>query len=64
MTEAQPSAITRMIDEVIADGKLTREEKKRLDALLLEDGQLTLDERRALDELLGKIARGEVVVSD
>jgi hypothetical protein len=53
-----------MIDEVIADGRLTRDEKKRLDTLLLEDGQLTLDERRALDELLAKIARGDVVVSD
>jgi polyhydroxyalkanoate synthesis regulator phasin len=64
MATEEASAIARMIQEVIADGKLTAEEKKRLDTLLLEDGQLSLEERRALDELLGKIARGEVVVGE
>jgi hypothetical protein len=61
---SQPSAITRMIEEVIADGKLTTEEKKRLDALLLEDGQLSAEERQALADLLTRIANGEVIVAD
>ena len=64
MSEAIESAIKRMIDGAIADGKLTAAERKRIVELLLEDGQLTLEERRCLDELLGKIARGEVVVTD
>lgn len=64
MSEAIESAVKRMIAAAIADGKLTGAEKKRIDELLLEDGQLTLEERRCLDELLGKIARGEVVVTD
>ena len=46
MSEAIESAIKRMIDGAIADGKLTAAERKRI------------------DELLGKIARGEVVVTD
>ena len=43
--------IETMVDAIIADGKLTTEEKKRLDQLLMADGQLSLEERRAIDRL-------------
>jgi polyhydroxyalkanoate synthesis regulator phasin len=62
MTDAE--SIEAMVDEIIADGKLTGEEKKRLDELLLADGQLSLDERRAIDRLLVLIGRGELQVEE
>lgn len=62
MTDEQN--IEAMVDEIIADGKLTQDEKRRLDTLLLADGQLSLDERRAIDRLLALIARGELKVAE
>ena len=35
-----------LVDEMLADGKLTRAELKRFEAELLADGQLSIDERR------------------
>ena len=57
-------SIDEAVQEIIADGKLTSEEKQRLSALILADGQLSVAERRVIDELLTLIGKGEVVVVD
>lgn len=54
--------ISEMIAHIIEDGRMTNEEKKKLDAFLLSDGQLSVDERKELDKLLALIARGELQV--
>ncbi|MBW2458644.1 MAG: hypothetical protein JRI68_29370 [Deltaproteobacteria bacterium] len=64
MAESDHSKAEEMIDQIIADGRLTTEEKKQLDALVLADGKLTLEERKAIDRLLGMIARGELQMGD
>lgn len=53
-----------LVDEMLADGKLTREELKRFEAEMLADGQLSIEERRQIDRLLNAIAKGEVTVVD
>jgi polyhydroxyalkanoate synthesis regulator phasin len=50
------------VDEMLADGKLTREELKRFEAEMLADGSLSVEERRAIDRLLGAIASGQVTL--
>ncbi len=64
MADSDPSKTEEMIDQIIADGRLTTEEKKQLDELVLADGKLTLEERKAIDRLIGMIARGELVMGD
>jgi polyhydroxyalkanoate synthesis regulator phasin len=56
--------IRALVDEVIADGKMTNAEKKRLDELMLADGKLSLEEREQIDRLLTMIGRGELLVVD
>ena len=56
--------IEALVEQVVADGKLTREELRRLDAMMLADGQLTLEERKQLDRLLTLIGEGRVQVVD
>lgn len=51
-----------LVDEMLADGKLTRQELKRFEAEMLADGELSLDERRQIDRLLEAIANGDVTV--
>lgn len=53
-----------LVDEMLADGKLTRAELKRFEAELLADGQLSIDERRQIDRLLDAISKGDVTVVD
>ena len=53
-----------LVDEMLADGKLTREELERFEAEMLADGQLSIDERRQIDRLLEAIAKGVVTVVD
>jgi len=60
MSDAEQTDIQKLLDEIIQDRKLTREEKKRLDDFIMADGQLSLEERQGLDALLTMIARGEV----
>jgi len=64
MADSDPTNVEEMIDQIIADGRLTSDEKKQLDDLVLADGQLTLEERKAIDRLLGMIARGELQMGD
>ncbi len=54
--------IAQMIEDIIADGKLSNEEKKRLDALIIADGKLSVEERQHLDKLLLLIASGQLIV--
>ena len=56
--------LAKLIQEVIADGKLSTAEKKRIDAAVMADRQLSVDERDQLGILLGMIANGELVVVD
>ncbi len=55
-------SIKDLVADIIADGKMTQDEKRQLDTFLLSDGELSVDERRELDALLAMIARGELVV--
>ena len=64
MSESAPTEIEKLLQEIIADRKLTRDEKQRLDAFIMADGQLSREERQGLDALLTMISRGEVVVVD
>ncbi len=64
MEDTDQSKVEAMINHIIADGRLTGDEKKQLDGLLLADGQLSLEERKCLDKLLGMIARGELQMGD
>lgn len=57
-------SMAALVDEMLADGKLTREELKRFEAEMLADGQLSVDERKQIDRLLQAIANGEVTVVD
>ncbi len=57
-------SMAALVDEMLADGKLTREELKRFEAEMLADGQLSVDERKQIDRLLKAIANGEVTVVD
>ena len=57
-----PQSISEMVQHIIADGKMTNEEKKRLDEFILSDGKLSVEERKELDALLAMIARGELIV--
>ena len=41
MSSKEQSEIARLVQDVAKDGKLTRAEKQRLDALILADGQLS-----------------------
>lgn len=56
--------IAKLVEEITADGKLTRSELKRLDTLMLADGKLTVEEREHIDRLLTRIGTGELVVVD
>ncbi len=64
MQDTHQSKVEAMINEIIADGRLTADEKKQLDDLVLADGQLTLGERKCIDKLLVMIARGELEMDD
>jgi uncharacterized membrane protein YebE (DUF533 family) len=64
MDDSHQSKVEAMINHVIADGRLTADEKKQIDDLVLADGKLTLDERKCIDRLLAMIARGELVMED
>jgi polyhydroxyalkanoate synthesis regulator phasin len=63
MTRPQQN-IYQLVEEIIADGKLTREEKKRLDEAIMADGKVSSDERLVISRLLNMLARGEVVMDD
>ena len=54
--------IHKTVDELLADGKLTRDELKRFEAEMLADGTLSVEERRAIDRLLQAIASGAVTL--
>jgi len=54
--------IAKLVEEIIADGKLTRSELKRLDTLMLADGKITVEEREHIDRLLTLIGNGDLVV--
>lgn len=54
--------IAEMVAEIIADGRMSNEEKEKLDTFILSDGKLSVEERQHLDKLLGMIARGELIV--
>ena len=57
-------SIQATVDEIVADGKLTRDELKRFEAEMLADGTLSVEERRAIDRLLQAIQSGEVVLEE
>lgn len=56
--------VEAFIDHIMADGKVTAEEKQELDRYLLEDGKISEQEREKLAELLAKIASGELEILD
>ena len=62
MEGSMSNDVAKLVEEIIADGKLTRSELKRLDTLLLADGKLTVEEREHIDRLLTLIGKGELVV--
>ncbi len=64
MEDTDQSKVEELINQIIADGRLTKDEKKQLDDVLLADGQLSLEERKCIDRLLGMIARGELQMGD
>ena len=54
--------IEALVDEIVADGKLTTEEKKKIDAFMTADGVLSVEERKQIDRVLMMIAKGELEV--
>jgi len=59
---AAAESLEALVDEMLADGKLTREELARFEAEMLADGQLSIEERRQIDRLLQAITNGEVTI--
>ena len=61
---AEEKSLKEILDEIIADGKLTREEMKRFDDAVLADGKLTHEERQYIHKLMEMVRRGELEVVD
>jgi polyhydroxyalkanoate synthesis regulator phasin len=61
---ADASELEKAVAEMISDGKLTREELKRFNDLMLADGQLSVLERRCIDHVLNMIANGQLEIVD
>jgi hypothetical protein len=56
--------VKEFVEGIMADGKLTKEEKQEIDKYLLADGQISEEEREQIATLLTKIATGELQVVD
>lgn len=52
--------IIKLISDIEADGKITRDEIKKLHAAFMNNNQLDDHERALLQKLIGKLQRGEL----
>ncbi len=54
--------IKKLVDEIIADGKLTSKEQSMLQQAMMSDGKLDEDEKEQIRRIMDMLTDGELVV--
>lgn len=57
-------SIRQFVDEIVADGKLSRKEKLELEKMMMADGKLDEEEKEQIRRLMDLMADGELQVVD
>lgn len=57
-------SIAQVVDEIVADGKMTRREKIELEKMMMADGRLDEEEKEQIRRLMDMMADGELQVVD
>ena len=63
MTE-QKKSIKELVDEVLADGKITRAEHKKLREVFMADGEIDQSEHEQLQRIMDLVDAGKVQIVD
>ncbi len=61
---ASTKSITQLVDEIIADGKMTTAEKDNLFGAMMADGKLDDEENAQIIRIKDLLAKGELKVED
>ncbi|HPZ07346.1 MAG TPA: hypothetical protein PL110_04485 [Candidatus Eremiobacteraeota bacterium] len=56
--------IKKFVDEIIADGKITLEERERLQAAIMADGRVTKDEQEEIKRIFQLIGEGKIILEN
>ena len=64
MAAKPQKSLRTLVNEIVADGQLTKAEKKRLDAAILADNELDQEELDQLHRVMAMIRKGELKVVD
>ena len=62
MSEYEGKSIKQIVDEIIADGKLTQSEQAYLQRAMMSDGTLDADEKEQIKRLMDMLTDGELEV--
>jgi hypothetical protein len=54
--------IKKLVDEILADNKITLEERERLNAAIMANGKVTKDEQEQIKRIFQLIGEGKVIL--
>jgi hypothetical protein len=54
--------IKQLVDEILADNKITVEERQRLNDAIMADGKLTQEEQEEIKRIFQLIGEGKVIL--
>ncbi len=60
----EKKSIKELVDEVLADGKITREEHKKLREAFMADGEIDQSEHEQLQRIMDLVDAGKVKIID
>jgi len=55
-------SIKELVDKILADGKITKEEHIQFQLAITEDGKIDREEKEQINRILDLIEKGEVIV--